>query len=498
MTPYQSPYAINTNSSEPKQNINYFHPSVNTFKSLPSYPSRGDTGSINTKNPIDTTIKTSNEAAHASIADKNVMFNGIYALDSNSPQLSSLVKTTDLPAIDQQGDECQIISFLHMIQSQLDFPMDYNHLLNCLPSTPPPKIKYPWSADLMKGTAYYQLGHLLHSPGKCFSVGKLVCGKGDQQNIGVNFGSTNCDDPCSTTIRIESRIIEPTKTYEELCSRLQQMGVVSLHTVGITSRRVNVASVYNIPWDEIKDYDHDELDSVTGQQTSEEQRNKWNTIGHELSVVGCSDNRKIIIKNSLGGEDALVYIPYADIVDSANNFVLPREQNKPNKLWHNIYPVVKKCPDISTSVECRNLICKEAGYDKAKPSIVAGECECECDVIASPTPTFGIGECLNSGPVQKIFDPIIGRCRCPDPPDVGHYYDQNCCLKEAQGSWCDGDFGDCINGSYSEFLMSTAAIAWKSHFSCGERAPCPPPPSPPPSDNLQYYYDEETNSWKRV
>lgn len=465
--------------------ITISHPSVPKLKEVsPTLTADPQTGYIISDKKVKVPFK-SREARNSASLSTDVMVNRVQLVSPDSPYFNAIdrVKTppSQLPQIEQQGGICQTIPFLHMIQSQLDYPIDYNFLWKC--ASPLPNLGAPLGAlgdlvtntiSLGNGTSYNRLINILYST-ECIPV-HIACPSDKAQIVGDTTDSRDCNNPCNPSIRIQTVALSPPVGEQQLCDRLNKLGPMMVGCRGLVLRQLSAMVILyvfrdakNITWDDVNYLDHDALDFLLEETTSILQRLDWQTRGHAVTLKGCKDG-KFIIQNSYG-ECPDAEMTYEDLIKDFDVYDSVFDISNQVNCGH-FYPVVTKCPGIENSPECKNLKCKEMGYDKIKDNTENTDCYCECievtpqtgPVGTSPTP---IRECLNSGqPVQRVYNHRTKKCECPKPADSDYeYIGDDCCLVEKTGYWCEEIL--CDSNWYKVKLGSGRATMRKAIDSIG-------------------------------
>jgi hypothetical protein len=489
-----------------QNDINFAHPSSNKLKQiLPTITVDPSTGYILVSKKTKVSIKASKISNSTSLS-KNVMIDKLQIVDpqfllSNRINISSFTAREapntrvgtppdELPSINQNGGICQTMPFLHTIQSQLDYPMDYNFLWKCASSLPNPVNLFGVLGDTVTntvsfgtGTSYNKLTNILYGDGRCISTQKICPEDVKVQEVGISSDSSDCDNPCNQGIKITTRILPPPSTEQELRDRLNNFGPMAIGCRGLTVRRLSAMARLTIrddtppKWEDLKNLDHDGLDAILEENTSTISRAGWLLAGHAVTITAAKDGQ-FVVKNSFGDvPDCIMSYDELkrdfEVYDSIFN--LDARLN-----YAHLYPEVTKCPGISSLAECIQAKCIDRGYDKVKDP-PSDKCECECDEV---TPS---GSCTNAGsPVQKVYNPITRKCECPRPLSYFTYYEgDDCCLKEKPLQWCEELF--CYKTS--DFYVVNIGVGGRSELEAVGKVPgvltrdvnIVRPESPPPS-----------------
>lgn len=470
--------------------VNFAHPSVEKLKDTPPNITISKFGLIESDRPRRLITIKNKKSLNGSVAGKDVSVNGTYQLKSfdsiqNFKQLQ--VNSRDLPDIDQQSGICQTIPFLHMIQNQLDFQMDYDSLWQCIDVnwTNNPLMNFydififSTLFGIKDALAYPKLFNLLFSPGRCFSVNEIPpkCTDEESQLVG-DFEKQNkdCNNPCSRQIRITTKILPNINNEKDLCDRLNNLGPCPLGVTGLSSLKVSLLSFGEFTWEDVKDMDFETVKNLL----PEYERDGLTTIGqgHMLTITSCTNGVFTVKDSNLGDKEFL--LSWQDIQES---FVInPRTvATLLGKEVLSYYPVVEECPSIAKSPECEEAVCIAAGFDGRKYNPDSDECECYCNKALAPVTAtnFQWLKCLNAGKfVQKVYgydiDTDTKRCVCPEHPEPEFYYyaDERCCEIANLGSWCERIFckktnryytnGNTIEGDATKYKSKGEfAVAWE-------------------------------------
>jgi hypothetical protein len=416
-------------------NPSYAHPSVQKLKVLPPNLEISKYGLLEFDKPVKFVIKN-NESPNGSVASKDVAVNGTYALKSSQGLNRTGSPNNKYPTIDQAGPYCQILPLFHMIQSQLNFPIDYESLFSCLDDSfiysAGPSQFGPGEESL----GYVKLHNMLFGK-KCFSVKNNICfDQNEVSKVGRSTDKSDCDNPCHVKIKITALKEPPIKTEKDLCDRIKSLGPKGIGSYGLTTMKLELLSQKrDWTWDMVKTMPFDILNIHL-----KEPYTTTIGLGHFLTIVGCS-NGKFEIKNSWGKDNESISISYQDITEHFNlgDGLVDSLINRSLGLYLNYFPLVEICstPSVSDLQKCKEDLCKEKGYDGAKPSSVERECECYCDPSASAH-----SSCNNKGQsVQKVFSINHKKCICPEHPDLDKFYyvaeGDSCCERSWRGSWCE-------------------------------------------------------------
>lgn len=429
--------------------MNFAHPSVEKQKQIRPNYTISDNGLIKSDKNINIPMKSS-ESQNAAIAGYDVSLNGTHTVDLAKIN-QSLIKTPaeSLRDVVQFTGCCQTIPYLHAIQSQLDWTMDYESLWQCIPDdfTGNPIIDLETilnalgKADRGGGAkSYRKLYNLLYNPTKCFSVREIPknCSNDVTEEVGdPKKNSSGCDDPCRRSIRIRTKKVWGPTNEKELCDRLNKFGPVSLAMNGTTAFKLQLLKTnLNYSWDDIKDMDSS---SITEILTLNRIRIET-TGGHAVTITSC-ENGVFKIKNSWPRSKDFS-ISWADI----QKYFELSDMTNPLRVT-NLVIEVTECPSISNSPECLESKCEQAGFDGTKQDPATEECDCYCDSVTVPTYAGNTySRCKNSGEtIQKIYsafedDEIRKKgCACPEHPEPQYYsyIGKDCCVLPNTGSWCE-------------------------------------------------------------
>lgn len=484
--------------------VNFAHPSVEKLKDTPPNITISKFGLIESDRPRRLITIKNKKSLNGSVAGKDVSVNGTYQLKSfdsiqNFKQLQ--VNSRGLPDISQQSGICQTIPFLHMIQNQLDFQMDYDSLWQCIDVNLTNNLFVNLDIlishklfDIRNSLSYPKLFNLLFSPGRCFSANEIPskCTDKDAQPVGdPEKQNKDCNNTCSRQIRITTTILPKINNEKDLCDRLNNLGPCPLGVRGLSSLKVTLLSLGGFTWEDVKDMDFETVKSLFPKFLGD----GLTTIGqgHMLTITSCT-NGVFTVKNSNIGDKEFL-LSWQDIQES---FTINPEAI-PTLLGVELlsyYPVVEECSSIAKSPECEEEVCIAAGFDGRKYNPDSDECECYCNKALAPAylPDRQWVKCLNKGKfVQKVhsydIDTGTKRCVCPEhpEPELYYYYGEDCCETDWSGSWCERIFckktnryytnGNTIEGSATEYKSKGEfAVAWeRTNYSANaslRKVPC--------------------------
>jgi hypothetical protein len=428
-----------------------YHPSVKRFTDA-SNITLSQFGILESNQPINFFIRDKS-SQNGSVSSKDVSINGTYTVGSfKDIKINTNTLYNNFPTLAQTDPICQIIPFLHIIQSQLNFSMDYQHLMNCLSDNY--NINGLFFVNIMETLiegAYLKLFDLLFS-GKCFSIKEDPCRLNidGSQAISLEYEKKDCDNPCFTKIKIKTIQESNIYTEQDLRDRINTLGPKPIRCYGLTTMKLDVLNYNNdLSWNDVKNMSFAQLNDLLIV--------KWTNLigsGHGVTIIGC-ENGQFQIKNSWGDStNETISISFDDIVEHfiLNFSGLDRVATNFLGIYLNYYPVVELCDQrgrldpIPELRPCREQICKEKGYDKVKSGDgIFDECYCECSEVTTPmdAPSY----CLNKGQkVQRVSDGESIGCDCPDHPnfDFYKYYDKKdkdgqtyCCERAFEGKWCE-------------------------------------------------------------
>lgn len=441
---------INSSNNNEYNSPIIYHPSVKRFTDA-SNIILSQFGMLESNQPINFFVRDKS-SQNGSVSSKDVSINGSYTVGSfKDIKINTKTLYNNFPILFQVDPICQIIPFLHTIQSQLNFPMDYQSLMNCLSSNY--NISGLFFVNIMETfvkSSYLKLFDLLFS-GRCFSIKEDPCRSNtDSKIISIENSKKDCDNPCSTKIKIKA-IKEPEiYTAQDLCERINTLGPKLLGSYGLTSMKLEVLNqIDNLTWNDVKNMSFSQLnDYISGQWTQ-----LFAATGHSLTIIGC-ENGEFQIKNSFGVANEIISVTFDDIV---KYFILNFSGIRGVATTFvginlNYYPVVELCSQrgrldpIPELRPCREEICKDKGYDGVKSGDgIFDECYCVCDEVT--TPMDAPSSCLNKGQkVQKVVNDESSGCDCPNHPN-SDFYEYNsiedkdgqtyCCERVLQGKWCE-------------------------------------------------------------
>lgn len=433
-------------------NINFSHPSVSRFKPLKPYTIISPFGSARFYN-VSSFKPKYNLSLNGSIANKDTRINNFQEIDSNKPILSNLnssFKSLDFPnnfmtPISQGANSsCALMSRLHQIQNQLDFPIDFNKFLECVPIDSIPnnmpdiaKIAYAneidkffkdpdleddsfWRNPEDAKTWFLKYLNLLFG-GHCIPVSARLpiekCKEG--YVISANADSNKCDLECATSgIKLEVFLPnDPDDLPKDLpgyLDILEKYGPQMIEVEGDNMVKLWLVgqSGNNLSWDEVKDLDQDDLKEMLGDKWYSFVSNLW----HNITLVNGSGpdsngEYSFTFYNSWsGGSPNEFTIKWK----SDKDFPLP-PLDKPNQKWksleNKLQIKVVPCKPNGVSPEqkdkCKEKNCTDLGYDKTLEDS-SSDCPCECDTITN-----------NRGvTITKIYSKVNGtweyKCSCDD------------------------------------------------------------------------------------
>lgn len=482
--------------------IVFNHPSVKRLQITGPNITFSSSGLLQSDKRISFFIKNKS-AQHGSVASKDLSINGHYYLKSSYNINNNFIPNNNFPNLQQFGGMCQTIPFLHMIQSQIYFPIDYNALWSCI------EADFNINGSILTnitnflgdegGINYTKLYNLLFS-GKCFPIKEDICRDNTLQPIGL-YSEKNCDNKCHLRIKIHTIKESPIYTEEDLCERINSLGPRLVGCYGLTTIRLQVLNKNpNLTWDIVKNMSLEELNNYLPQPYS-----STRFLGHALTIIGCSDNKFQLI-NSWGSNNFLS-VTYEELL---SNFEL-HKSIVGNALQvitgltdlYDYYPVVEPClplPDRDLT-ECRDNLCKDKGYDGGLKmdwlDNDSEECDCYCDKVIAPetenVSVITVVPCVNAGDeIDKIYAPsdsilIKAKCVCPPHPIPEFYYyaGENCCETYTLGSWCEQLYceqtdvyyqtGITAVGSSLEFIelnINQLAVNWERKSIEQRDSPC--------------------------
>lgn len=439
-------------------------------------------------------------ALNSTVASQDVSINGSYTLrrkrdgsfPDNPRQFAEFSTLTvlptppeQLPTITQKSGICQILPFLHAIQSQLNWKMDYESFWHCLPENLTPNPFYNTSIG------YRKLYHLLFSnQGTCFSAYEIPknCEGFATQSVGDSSRVIDCNNQCNRSIKITTQKLPPINSEQDLCDRLNNFGPVVLESRDIMSRRLlflmwEVANggQYNT-WESVKDIDYNTIKSLYPSIADDSDR-----LDHALTIVSCTDGIFKVI-NSWEYEQEL-NLSWEDL----DKYFIIRSKTEtlyfPGTTWGipvgsrvttypvlpiNFYPFVEECSSSADAPECKAEKCKQAGYDGFIESEDPDDCECYCEDIAVPDVAFPTDEpinpkpllpCLNIGEIVprivelRYTDPttytnLIKKCVCPEHPQPDKFYYQTVITEDGQQVCCERAIQGSSSGGSDEEIQS--------------------------------------------
>lgn len=466
-----------------KNAINFSHPSVVKLKNIRPVVAYSISGLIMLDKDVYIPIK-SRQSANSAISSQDVSINGIYTLrrerDGSYPINRNLISSKipsgtnlsllsnsnpsilptppeKLPDILQQSGICQIVPFLHMIQSQLDWNMDYESLWKCLPTDLSTDPVINLSDIIMWNSSYKKYWNLLFS-NKCFVVNEIPkkCPAPETQYVGNEKTEADCNNPCSRRIKIKTVQLPRIKSEKDLCDRLTNFGPVPMGSFGTTTAKLTLLAYGEHTWDDIKNMTFNQVKNLINQFNPAVANSLGFGfgLGHAVTIISCT-NGVFTVKNSWHG-DTEFNLSWEDIKKHFSiNPTPPRESGTIFPAAFNYYPFVEECDSDADSLACREEKCKLAGYDGFVNSPDPNDCDCYCEEIEVPSSQPG-AECLNAGQkVQKVigfeYDDKFGwvkKCVCPEhsQPEL-FYYGKDCCETATE------DDSDSDSEPYSQSLF---------------------------------------------
>lgn len=464
-------YGVEVSDDSPPNLPIINHPSEKRFADIHTTILINEFGLMESDRPIKIFIKDKS-SPNGSIASGDVVVKGSYTPKSfRDIKLNTTKLCNNFPTLSQDIGMCQSFPFLHIIQSQLNFPMDYKSLWDCLDGNREPYDDY---GPNRQRSGYARLFDLLLS-GKCFRVKQDPC----RDEIGeTRIGSKNfkpdCNNPCDFRFKIRT-VKEPKVTTEqELCERINTLGPRQINSWGLTTMKLLVLrdkeKGSHLTWDDVKDMSFSELNTYLVEP--------WSTTspgtGHALTIMACEDG-KFQVKNCWGANNEIIWFSFADLKKyflDINDFGAGGLITSVFGFNLDYYPIVEPCtenyPDPSRSDfinpkppvdlnKCKEDICKSKGYDILKADS-SHECDCDeccycdCDQVAVPNDA---ALCLNKGQIVKrimrqLPDSTRKRCYCPNHsnPNFYEYVEKSylnsqkipqryCCEQAFAGAWCE-------------------------------------------------------------
>lgn len=401
----------------------YYHPSLQRFKAPKPYVSINAFGVANVYN-VSFFKPKYNLAPNGSVATKDIKINNFQqaANDTLSMSYTGSLRSLDLSnsfmtAISQGNNAaCSLMPLLHQIQNQLDFPLDFNRFLECIPTVIPkdlpdlaknayqniikeffndPDLSDPFWKDPDDGQFWYLKGLNLTFGGSCIPVSERLpvekCDSG--YVIAGKVEDNKCDNKCSTKgIRIEvfdtGKYPDSLEDYKDI---LEKYGPQSIYINGDNMVRMWLVaqSGSNLSWSDVAHLDTNELKEMLGE-------NFYNTVSnltHLITLVRSSG------PDANGEYSFTFYNSWSDGVPneftikwkSEEDFKIP-DLDEPtqqyirmrSRLQLKVIPCEISSRPIMTSPEqqeeCKEKSCTQLGYDRAS-SDPESECPCECDTI---------------------------------------------------------------------------------------------------------------------
>lgn len=460
------------NISKPSNNTKIFRntPSTEFLKKTNNISfTMSETGNIQYDNPINIYIQEKG-AAHAAVASRDVRVNNFlvpnsknYDLENINNIISSLSNLNI--GIDQDNlPWCSICSIAAIVAPQLNFTLDLNRFINCLPSTPdtsrfPEGIQRLWQAheskwqtvldDKSKSENEKQKTVLVKKGiGKAFSllfgnisipVSKI---SNEDRCRDINqFTLENNDSICSANNCIEgyirlSNIIIP--ALNDIC--FSNQGIVNLINSGqpvsivfdeIYSRKLALVAISNgsFSWeDTLSMSDAEVLNELTILDPTED----WNFGPHSLTITGAtgpdsSGNYTFIISNSWKNT------PFLTITSPQNGSIfLTVDKNWSKNYWNGItFDVIFTPNNNPPTIDCTycfkycdstgeysinngRVFCQNIGFNtirsaRGQPFTVENFCDCVCNSDNPKVkPKPGSGGCICdpvlSGPCEGVSD----------------------------------------------------------------------------------------------
>lgn len=449
-------------------------------------------------------------AQNSVVAGTDVMVNNFFFARMNTQSDSGIQTVSDLPNTNQgpQGI-CFMMPFLNMIQSQLDFPMDYNKFLECLSPSGngssresdeydnlDPELKnsanraceadirwnetHPNSTTNRDCDYHKKFATLLYSK-KCFPVYESLsrdplCGDEDSEETVKNPINKECSRCPKEHIKIQFISHDRAAYYKDLCETISTYGPQYLALEDNLYLKIYLMHLHNDTFDRFDAMSREELIELIPEDKRESVIED-SEIGHAVTITNCegpdeNNNYTFTIRNSWGTSS------------TTNNFQItrkevtgPTESEEAMDLLLGVIDIVggfeshktsikiTKCTDIIESPNDTNCNqdsrCKELGYDKAKNPIENNEdCPCECETVVNN---------LNMSITKQFKNELTGiyKCECPFdmcPPEYSpnpFALTTTCDCKPDFGTWCMPG-NECMDGNYEEYLsmVNQGASDW--------------------------------------
>lgn len=376
---------------------NYYHPSLSIFKPSSKLSEISDSGDVLHSKKL---FIKEQQAQHSAVNNKNIFINNIQTLR----ELSSLdYDLSTLPVVHQHENPCcQIIPFLHMIQAQLDFPLDYEKFLQCIPAEPLPPERLPinWykiPTDKDSTTDHYRIAQLLFS-GKCFKVHESVETPCNEMQFFDEIDDKDCSE-CHKGFGIYIKVIflnisspeyiniDCDKLFFPRCFVIHGIDAVKFSLMNLTYSNPNFPDP--LTWDDLKDMNAANLIELAQNYGIElPPQDEWYKNAHALTALSCSkdenDCYEIILKNSYGNKNHITTYKTCSAnfwKDQFQKSIFPRILLKINK-----YCVIKRSISDNEYSECLNNECRKILYSYYDPNST-NDCKCKDDNVTFPTET---------------------------------------------------------------------------------------------------------------
>lgn len=303
-------------------------------------PVFSETGAIISGKIPKTYIKD-NYSLNSSVASKDIMINNHYSTIYNI----SVSNYNNLPIINQGPNECcQLIPFIHAIQNQLNFPIDYEKFINCIPTKPSNNIPKNLLNNLQLDTTYQvdrnyiKLFNLLYS-GACFEVSsskESLCQ--DVQTFGsLSDECLHCGDVRGIKITVINSI--QNNNDDDCCNSIKNGNIRALSISGLPAVKLLLWNNYsNIfpSWEYINNLTTQEIiDLINNSDMDDKDKNIFigndgllylPGVAHMLTVIDCNGQNEngeyeLSIKNSMSPHTDFFTIKYGSICDIFKNSI---------------------------------------------------------------------------------------------------------------------------------------------------------------------------------
>jgi hypothetical protein len=434
-------FATNTPINTPV----FYHPSIQSLKEYPlrskvattcfdfdddNNPICGPTGLVIPSRPINLYVK-SEESPNSAVAGLDIKIGNVYSLKSDTIQYTYTSQLGDFsrPIFQGKNPNCQMVPFLEKIQSSVNFPVDFASLVACLSNETNPNAPKDLKdlisrlGDDPETKSFYNKTTNLLFNDSCIPIPESPPEIEKCQDGTATLSSKNIQDyqkercKCSETgIRIRTSFIPKTWFFpvggKDLYDHFTKYGPRPISLSGKDLKKLWIMYQSAENWKDLSQKTEKELDQMFTDRGVSPDDVAGPNGAHMVTLVNVEKLTppKVIltIRNSWGpGNSQEFDIPW----ESSDDLDINKSFNHRTSLTRTVLTIetcsIEKgssCEDEESELETK---CKNLGYDSVnlnkKP-----ECPCECGQIVN-----------NRGiTIQKIYDKIQGKCRCPEEPRI--------------------------------------------------------------------------------